>query len=377
VRRSVLLALASAGALCVSASRPASPREKIAEYFRGWYAQIPGSEVSVQPTREVVLRGLDTYRVERQSSSKSYQESNIAFYDAGRGEIFVGDVLHDPGRAAAGKPFDIRGDLPNLEASLRDAFGLPIVVEPGSPPRGPLTPLTIAIRQEKETDAFARRPGFISDDGATLMLGEFHALDEGAAAFRRRLLGQNAGVRTAPGSPTRQSGYGDVANFAVTEFLDFQCDRCRVRTPDVRRAVEAKGGAVEIHFLPIVKMHDWAFAAAESASALANLRPELYRRYEEAVFARSEGMNAAAARELASDIAEAAGAREAFAAELASGRARARVLRDVGLAMRLGITATPAFLYRGALLPGEKGFLETYLWESLPAPSRRTPAPAK
>lgn len=365
MRRFFLLFLAVSGALCLGASRPASPREKIAEYFRGWYAQVPGSEVSVQPTREVVLRGMETYRVERRSSSKSYQETNIVFYDAGRGEIFVGDVLHDPDRAAAGKPFDVRRDVANVQASLSEVFGLPVVVEPGSPPRGPLTPLTIAIRQEKEADAFARRPGFISDDGATLMLGEFHPLEEGAGAFRQRLLGQSDGVRTGSGK------------FAVTEFLDFQCDRCRVRTPDVRRTVEEKGGTVDVHFLPLVKMHDWAFAAAESAAALANLRPELYRRYEEAVFARSEGMNSAAARELASDIAEAAGAREGFAAEVESGRARARVLRDVGLAMRLGITATPAFLYRGALLPGEKGFLETYLWESLPASSRRTPAPAR
>ncbi len=365
MRKPLLLALAVSAALCVSASRPASAREKIAEYFRGWYAQIPGSEVSVQPTREVVLRGLESYRVERRSSSKSYQESNIAFYDAGRGEIFVGDVLHDPDRAAAGKSVDVRSDLANVQASLSEAFGLPVVVEPGSPPRGPLTPLSISIRQEKDTDAFVRRAGFISDDGATLMLGEFHPLGEGAAAFRRRLLGQNEGVRTAPGK------------FTVTEFLDFQCDRCRVRTPDVRRTVEDRGGTVEVHFLPLVKMHDWAFAAAESAAALADVRPELYRRYEEAVFARSEGMNAAAARELASDIAEAAGVRDGFAAEVAGGRARARVLRDVGLALRLGITATPAFLYRGALLPGEKGFLETYLWESLRAPSRRTPAPGR
>ena len=364
MRKTPLLALAVSAALCVGASRPAAPREKIAEYFRGWYAQIPGSEVSVQPTREVVLRGLETYRVERRSSSKSYQESNIAFYDAGRGEVFVGDVLHDPDRAAAGKAFDVRRDLGSVQASLSEAFGLPVVVEPGSPPRGPLIPLTIAIRQEKDADAFTRRAGFISDDGATLMLGEFHPLEEGAAAFRQRLLGRNEGVRTAPGS------------FDVTEFLDFQCDRCRVRTPDVRRAVEGKGGTMDIHFLPLVKMHDWAFAAAESAAALADLRPELYRRYEEAIFARSEGMNAAAARELAADIAEAAGARDGFAAEVASGRARARVLRDADLAMRLGITATPAFIYRGALLPGEKGFLETYLWESLPAP-RRTIAPTK
>jgi predicted DsbA family dithiol-disulfide isomerase len=104
---------------------------------------------------------------------------------------------------------------------------------------------------------------------------------------------------------------------------------------------------------------------------------ELYRRYEEAVFARSEGMSRAAARELASDIAEAAGARDAFASELSSGRARARVLRDVGLAMRLGVMVTPAFLYRGTLLPGEKGLLETFLWESLKGPAQRTAMPTE
>ena len=197
------------------------------------------------------------------------------------------------------------------------------------------------------------------------MLGEFRPLSESPTAFREKLLGQSAGVRVEPG------------RFTVTEFMDFQCDRCRVRTPDVRRAVLEKGGTVEIRFLPLVKMHDWAFAAAESAAALAGVKPELYRRYEESVFARAEGMSVAAARELASDIADAAGVREPFAAEIASGRARGRVLRDIGLAMRLGIVATPAFLYRGTLLPGERGLIEDYLWESLPAPARSTPAPAQ
>ena len=113
--------------------------------------------------------------------------------------------------------------------------------------------------------------------------------------------------------------------------MDFQCDRCRVRTPDVRRLVLEKGGTVEIRFLPLVKQHAWAFAAAESAAALAAVKPELYRKYEESVFARSEGMSIAAARELATDIAAAAGAGEAYAAEIASGRARGRVLSDISL----------------------------------------------
>jgi len=322
---------------------------------------VPGSEVSARLTKDVALPGLESYMVERRSSSKSHQESNLALYDPAAGEVFVGDVLNDPERAAADRPFEPGRDLPNIEASLGEVFGLPVKVQFAGGPRGVLLPMTVSIPLEKSRETFATRSGFISRNGATLCLGEFHPLGGGSQAFRERLLSQSEGVRSGPG------------RFTVTEFLDFQCDRCRVRTPDVRRAVEEKGGAVEVRFLPLVKMHEWAFATAESAAALANIRPELYRRYEEAAFGRAEGMSAAAARELAADIAEAAGAREAFAAELSSGRARARVARDVSLAMRLGILSTPSFIYRGVFLASEKGVLETYLWESLPAQSRRTP----
>lgn len=319
----------------------------------------------VNPTKEVAVAGLEAWRVERKSSSKAHQESNVVLSDAPAGEIFVGDVFHDPDRAKASRPLDPARDVPDMEAALRELFGLPVKVEIASSRRAALRPLTVSVRQDKDGDAFATRSGFVSSDGSTLMLGEFHPLSESAGAFREKVLGQSAGVRVEPG------------RFVVTEFMDFQCDRCRVRTPDVRRAVLEKGGTVEIRFLPLVKMHDWAWAAAESAAALAGVKPELYRRYEESVFARSEGMSSAAARELANDIADAAGAREAFAAEIASGRARGRVLRDISLALRLGVATTPAFLYRGTLLPGERGVFEDYLRQSLPAPARPTPAPGQ
>jgi protein-disulfide isomerase len=284
VRKPLLLALLLCCAAPLASAQP-SAREKIAGYFREWYTHIPGSEIMVNPTREVVLPGL--------------------------------------------------------------------------------TPLTASIREDKDGDAFATRAGFISNDGSALMLGEFHSLAQSPTAFRERLLSQRPGVRTERG------------RFTVTEFLDFQCERCRVRTPAVRREVEAKGGAVEVRFLPLVNQHEWSYAAAESAAAPAGAKPELYRRYEETAFARAEGMNAAAARELASDIADAAGARAAFDGELTSGRACNRALADIGLAMRLGVMATPSFLFRGALLPGEKGLLETFLWESLKAPASRTATPTE
>ena len=349
--------LCSGAALCLAAPGPS--RDRIAAYFKGWYARVPGSEVTVKPTREVAVAGLESWMVERTTPSKTRQESNLVLYDPAADALFVGDVFGDPERAASGKPFDTARDLPNVETSLGEMFGLPVKVEMGSTPRGGLLPLTVAVKFDKSSEASFVRLGFVSKDGAALMLGQFQSLAETPAAFRERLLAENPGVKTTGGS------------FVVSEFLDFQCDRCRIRTPDVRRAVEGKGGAVEVHFLPLVKQHEWAFAAAESASGLASVKPALYRNYEEAMFARGEGMSPAAARELAADIAEAAGAREAFNAEVSSGRAAARVARDVGLAMRLGIVSTPSFVYKGTYLPGERGALETFLWESAPAPARR------
>jgi thioredoxin family protein len=352
---------------CASLGSPVqtSTSERIAAYFRGWFAHIPGSEVSIQPAKEISLSGFEGYRVDRRSSSKAYQESTIALYEPASGEVFVGEVLQDLGRAASGPPFNAARDLPNIEASLREAFGLPVKIEIGARARGLLIPMTVSIQLDKSSEATSTRTGFVSRDGSTLMLGEFQPLADSPAAFREKLLAQSEGIRTKPG------------RFTVTEFLDFQCERCRFRTPEVRRAVEEKGGAVEIRFLPLAKIHPWAFAAAESGAALAAIRPELYLRYEEAVFARAEGMSVAAARDLAGDIAEAAGTRDAFAGEISSGRARARVARDASLALRLGVLSTPSFLFRGTVLPGEKGALETFLWESIAAQPRRTAAPAR
>jgi predicted DsbA family dithiol-disulfide isomerase len=74
-------------------------------------------------------------------------------------------------------------------------------------------------------------------------------------------------------------------------------------------------------------------------------------------------MDGAAARQLASDIAEGAGKGEEYAGSIANGRARSRVLADIELAMRLGIYATPCFLHRGTLVSGEEDLLETLLAE--------------
>src|SRR6266496_1161940 len=59
------------------------------------------------------------------------------------------------------------------------------------------------------------------------------------------------------------------SDLSVTEFVDFQCERCRVRAPEVKKFVVEQGGAMEVRLLPLAKVHDWAFPAAEYGAALA------------------------------------------------------------------------------------------------------------
>jgi predicted DsbA family dithiol-disulfide isomerase len=336
-------------------------RNRLIHLFGGWYSWYPNTAIQVRNSREVEVAGFEIYRVNRFCDSKLHQESNVALVDHPKDEVFVGEVFHDLGRRMAKRPFDPAADLPPIEGSLSEAYGLPVKVKLEEGARGPLKPITITIRHAE--NAFVPIPGYVSDDGASLLIGEFHPLFSDAQAVRRRLLEESPGIRPVKG------------RFYVTEFIDFQCERCRVRAPQVKKAVTEKGGAVEVRLLPLTKVHDWAFPAAEYAAALANVDPAMYAKYEEALFAR-EGMTAAAARQIASDVAEAAGAKEKFESELASGRARERVVRDIRLAIRLGLSGTPAFLHDGNFVSGERELFEAYLRGKLaPVGTPETAAP--
>jgi len=334
-------------------------RQRLIRFFGGWYSWYPNTMIQVKGSREVEIAGFETYRVNRFCDSKLHQESNVALVDHSRDEVFVGEVFHDLVRRMAKRSFDPAADAPQIEGSLSEAYGLPVKVklEEGMA-RGTLKSISITIRHAE--NAPVSIPGFVSEDGASLLIGEFHPLSSDAQSVRRRLMSDSPAIRPAKGE------------FYVTEFLDFQCERCRVRAPQVKKMVTEKGGAVEIRLLPLTKVHDWAFAGAEYAAALANVDPATYSKYEEALFSR-DGMTAAAARQIALDIAEAAGGKEKFESELASGRARERVARDIRLAIRLGLSGTPSFLHEGNFVSGERELFEAYLRAKV-APTTRPEA---
>jgi protein-disulfide isomerase len=324
--------------------------DRLQRYFDAWYAYFPGSTISVTPAPDLSLPGMPAFRVERHSNSQSHQESNLALVDVAKDEVLVGDVFGDASRRGTGRLFDAMSDVPKIQASLAEAFGLPVRVSVPGASRGPLWATTIEIRQRP--DAVLSRAGFISKDGSLLALGEFLKLSESPREFRRRLLAERPGVRTGSG------------RYTLTEFLDFQCERCRIRAPEVEALAAKSGGAVEARFMPLVRHHEWAYTAAECASALAAIDPKLFVKYRQMVFARAESLNEAGCREIGKDVAESGGAVTRYEEEIRSGRARERVLADMRLAARLGVSITPTFLYDGILVSGENGLLERALAEN-------------
>jgi hypothetical protein len=356
MRRTLILSLIVLAAAAAAQGAPAN-RDRVSRYFQGWYSFCPGTQITVSEMPDVSIAGYEAYRVERHCDLKNRNEMNVALVDPAKNEIFVGEVLYDASRR--GRPFSPMSDGPVIEAALKEAYGVPATLRLETGSRGDLLPVRISLQQAP--NASAKISGFVSRDGAALLIGEFRPLNVDPAVYREKVLAESKGVRPPKGT------------FFVTAFIDFQCERCRQRTPQIRDFVWSRGGGLEIRFLPLVKVHDWSFAAAESAAALSNVSPDLYTKYEDAIFPRAGSMNAAAAREVAADVADAAGARAAFDAEISSGRARDRVVRDIELALRLGLVGTPVFFYRGAFLTGENGLAEKAIEARLAAPAASAP----
>jgi len=338
--------------VCAPGRADEATRQRVGRFFSAWYSVCPANRVAVAEDPEVRIPGYEAYKTDRTCELKNRNESNIALVDAARTEVFVGQVLHDDSRK--NRPFSAAVDLPALKGVLEQEYGLPVGIAAKGPPRGALVP--IEVRIQEAPGALATLRGFVSQDGASLLLGEFFPLDVAPEATRAKLLAEGA---AAPSKKTL---------FTVTAFIDFQCEKCRVRTPQIREYASSHGGAVETRFLPLVKIHDWAFAAAESAAALRAIQPALEDAYEKAMFAKAASMNPQAARETASDVAEAAGAKAAFDAEISSGRARDRVVADIDLALRLGINGTPQFFFRGAWLTSEPELVEHFIDARLSEP---------
>ena len=290
--------------------------------FGGGIRSLPGSEVVVNATKEVQVSGLRGVapsrgsrprRLTRSPTSSSMiprpERSSWGMCSTTRNARRPG-IRSTPGARRAGHG---GGAARSLRAAGHGAGS------PSPPParRAP-APDDFGARGQ-EGDAFATRAGFISGDGATLMLGEFRPSEsESPTAFRAKLLGERARVRVRAGV----SPEGGMVLMREPHSPDAR------RAPPGHRPRAARSNPVHS---PWCKQHAWAFAAAESAAALGRRQAGAVQKVRGERVRALRGVSIAAARELATDIAAAAGAGEAYAAEIASGRAPGWVLSDVGL----------------------------------------------
>ena len=75
-------------------------RQRVGQYFTGWYSVCPGTRVTVTEAREIAIPGFEAYRVERACELKNRNESNVALVDGAHKEKL--DIMNGVHSNAAG-----------------------------------------------------------------------------------------------------------------------------------------------------------------------------------------------------------------------------------------------------------------------------------
>ena len=109
--------------------------------------------------------------------------------DVARGARALG-LPAPPPDARRNQPFAPAQDLPGLEAALKDGYGVPVSIALAADARGALNPIRVSLTESENATAVV--DGFVSQDGASLLLGQFHPMKVDPAALRERLLAESS-----------------------------------------------------------------------------------------------------------------------------------------------------------------------------------------
>lgn len=139
------------------------------------------------------------------------------------------------------------------------------------------------------------------------------------------------------------------SKLVLIEFSDFQCPYCRKAYQTMQDFMAAHGQEVALVYkhLPLGEMHPEATGAA-LASWAAQQQGKFWE-FHDALFSAqdrlSDGFYSETAKSLGLDVAR-------FDKDRASDAAKAAVQRDLDLAQKLGIQATPQFLLNARPITG-------------------------
>ncbi|MDE0130922.1 MAG: DsbA family protein [bacterium] len=138
----------------------------------------------------------------------------------------------------------------------------------------------------------------------------------------------------------------------VVEFLDCQCPACRTVAASVSEAVREGTVIVVVRHLPLERIHPVARTGAKAA--ICGEAQGRFLETHEALLGNGGWLERGDWVELGRVVS--VGDPLGFAKCLESVEAETRVDRDIELAARLGITATPSFVTLNGIYEGESGF---------------------
>ncbi len=158
-------------------------------------------------------------------------------------------------------------------------------------------------------------------------------------------------MSSAVGKPPWRGG--PRARVVIEEFTDFECPFCRRGWKVMQQVLRHYGARVRLVFrhMPITKIHPQAMQAAEAA--VCAQRQGKFWAMQDMIFANNRSLSRAQligyARRIGLDVAR-------FKRELDGGLCRGPVLRDMRLAKKRVVTATPAFFINGTKVEGAYPF---------------------
>ena len=146
------------------------------------------------------------------------------------------------------------------------------------------------------------------------------------------------------------------AKVIIYEYADYQCPGCASVNPWVSKLLDEYGDKIGIVYRSyLLSYHDNAHAAAAAAEA-AGLQG-YWEKYANFLFSNQSEWQYASASERGSyfteyfqEITDGKGDIEKFKSDMASKEVAAKVKFDMGLAEKVGISATPAFYMDGEML---------------------------
>ena len=279
--------------------------------------------------------------VKRECASKFLAGITTWVVDETAKVVWQGAVGNLPGEGVA-RAASLRSFLedflpPALQRGMR--LKTTVVWETGDNPTGALIPFFLAVRTGYGT---YRMPAAVTSDGARMVLGPTLPLDRDPVTWRRELLeGSDLVMWDHPGSE---------APVTIVEFSDFECPGCKTKWPIVASILQELPSKVRhgmVNF-PLTNIHPWAFRAASAAWCVARQDPSALIPLKEQFYSMQKDMETSLVGPVARDFVTARNLDEkAFDACFLGPDSIAAVHRQIELAQRLRVDATPTYFVNG------------------------------